>query len=132
MLNDSDNSSLGNVSFKRKIAKIDNFKHSRSWTINDLLKHHRKGFWNVKAVEQRHERLLALLRSRWSVDDIKTKLFNKGPQVALGTTANLHVCCTLQLHSVDHHNEVLMQAVYTDCDVYGAVYNGSRLVQTQA
>lgn len=96
MLNDSDNSSLGNVSFKRKIAKIDKFNHAPSWTISDLLTHHREGVWNMKAVEQRHERLLALLCSRWNVDDIKTKLSNKGSQLAHCTTAYLHVSYTLQ------------------------------------
>lgn len=78
MLNDSDNSSLGNVSFSQKVAKMKELGHSSSWTIKDLLEHHHSSVWNAQAVERRHQRLLTVLRNRWSVDNIKADLASTG------------------------------------------------------
>ncbi len=67
MLNDSDNSSLGNCSFQAKIAKIERFKDSASWTIKDLLHHHATNKWDEHNIQERHARLLRILQ-RWGVE----------------------------------------------------------------
>lgn len=69
MLNDSDNSSLGNCSFKDKIAKIKTFEDSASWTIMDLLRHHEHSEWDKYSIQARHDRMLQTLRQRWGVEN---------------------------------------------------------------
>ena len=68
MLNDSDNSSLGNCGFQAKIAKIESFKDSASWTIRDVLQNHATGKWDEHNLKKRHERLLNVFRQRWGVE----------------------------------------------------------------
>ena len=67
MLNDSDNSSLGNCSFQVKMTKIASFQHSASWTIKDLFQQYQGKEWDESSVQDRHNRLLAVFRERWSV-----------------------------------------------------------------
>ena len=79
LLNDSDNSSLGNVSFREKVLKMQAFGHASSWTIKDLLEHHKDRAWDQAAVQSRHTRLLEMLRSRWETEKIAFGLTNQGP-----------------------------------------------------
>ena len=78
MLNDSDNSSLGNVSFSEKVVKMQAFGHAPSWTIKDLLEHHKDRVWDEAAIQSRHTRLLDMLRSRWKTEKIAVGLPNQG------------------------------------------------------
>ncbi len=69
MLNDSDNSSLGNCSFAEKMEKVGRFQGSASWTVRDLYETYKGGPWTEKQVQHRQERLLALFRRRWGVSE---------------------------------------------------------------
>ena len=67
MLNDSDNSSLGNCSFQVKMGKIEVFQDSASWTIRDLFRQYHGREWDESSLQERHNRLLDVFRDRWGV-----------------------------------------------------------------
>jgi len=69
MLNDSDNSSLGNCSFADKMEKVGRFQGSASWTIRDLYDTYKDGPWTEEQVQHRQERMLALFCRRWGVNE---------------------------------------------------------------
>ena len=85
MLNASDNSSLGNCSFQDKIAKIEKFQDSASWTVKDLLRTHGRKEWDEGSVQQRHDHLLSVFRERWVVNTVATA--GEGPGM------HCHACC---------------------------------------
>lgn len=96
LLNGSDNSSLGNVSFSQKVAKMQKLGHASSWTIEDLLKHHKHGVWNKEAIQSRHTRLLEMLRTRWDTEKIAAGLSNHG---MLSTTHMGQIIVHMSHHS---------------------------------
>lgn len=67
MLNDSDNSSLGNCSFKSKVTKMKSFQASASWTIQSLLADYTDTEWCEADLQQRHQQLLDVFIKRWKV-----------------------------------------------------------------
>lgn len=96
LLNGSDNSSLGNVSFSEKVAKMQKLGHASSWTIEDLLKHHQHGVWNKEAIQSRHTRLLEMLHTRWHTAKIAAALDSQG---VLSTKHRWQSVVCISLHS---------------------------------
>ena len=68
MLNDCDNSSLGNCGFKVKIDKIKTFQDSASWTVRDLLRNYVDRDWDEASMQDRHTRMLEAFQERWGLD----------------------------------------------------------------
>lgn len=83
LLNDSDNSSLGNLGFQKKRSCIEDLQstHGLSWSIQDVYTNHKK--WTELDVKSRHARLLQIFQNRWALPQRDKPAASDGPAGAV-------------------------------------------------
>ena len=91
LLNDSDNSSLGNLGFDRKSAKVAELrqKHMLPWSLEDVYTKHK--IWDEANLQARHSRLLEIFRKRWALPTAAAA--KQGPSMPLVCKGCLCCCC---------------------------------------
>ena len=92
MLNDSDNSSLGNCSFADKMQKVGRFLNSASWIVRDLYDTYKDSPWTEQQLQHRHQRMLALFCQRWGVNGPTPARASKGMSPARSVFSHLPRC----------------------------------------
>lgn len=83
LLNDSDNSSLGNLGFQKKRSCIEDLQstHGLSWSIQDVYRNHQS--WKEDDVKSRHARLLQIFQNRWALPRHDDPAASDGPAGAV-------------------------------------------------